>query len=94
MESGNKLGDLFRPNSGGVIMLKAETITINDKEYTRTWSDAGKMIERDGALYEEAVDPVNLKRNYSETEQEIPDQEATEAEYLAALDRLGVSEDD
>ena len=74
-------------------MLKTKTITINDKEYTRTWSAAGKMIERDGAFYESAVDPAHLGRTYTETDQDIPEQEATEADYLAALDRLGVSAD-
>lgn len=74
-------------------MLKTETITINNTEYTRTWSDAGKMIERDGNLYEEAIDLVYLGRTYTETEQDIPEVEAEEADYLAALDRLGVSVD-
>ncbi len=75
-------------------MLKTKTITINDKEYTRTWSDAGKMIERDGVLYESAVDPAHLGRTYTETEQDILEVEATEVDYLAALERLGVSADE
>lgn len=75
-------------------MLKTETITINGKTFTRTWSDAGYMVERDGALYEEAIDPEELGRTYTETDQPIEDTEATEADYLAALDKLGVSADD
>lgn len=33
----------------------------------RTYSDEGFMIERDGALYEEAIDPENSGREYKET---------------------------
>lgn len=52
-------------------MIKTETVIINEKEYTRTWSDNNMMIERDGALYEEALDPVDSGRTYTETDQEI-----------------------
>ena len=48
-------------------MIRIETIVINNKEYTRTRSDAGLMIERSGALYEEAIDPVGSGRTYTET---------------------------
>lgn len=33
----------------------------------RTFSDEGFMIERDGVLYEEAIDPENSGRVYNET---------------------------
>lgn len=33
----------------------------------RTYSDKGLMIERDGEMYTEAVDPANLNRSYTET---------------------------
>lgn len=71
-------------------MIRIETVIINGKEYTRTWSDLGVMIERDGALYEEAVDPVDSGREYTETDVPVEDAEAEEADYLAALGRLGV----
>jgi hypothetical protein len=48
------------------------------------------MIERDGVLYEEAIDPADLGRTYVENESEIPARDATEADYLAALERFGV----
>ena len=48
----------------------------------RTYSDAGKYIERDGVLYEEAVDPKGASRVYVETGIEI---ELSEAEALAEL---------
>lgn len=52
-------------------MIKTEKITLNEKEYTRTWSDNHMMIERDGSLYEEAIDPIDSGRTYTETNQEI-----------------------
>ena len=52
-------------------MLKTEIVTINDIEYVRTWSDLSMMIERDGALYEEAIDPINSGRAYTETDHPI-----------------------
>lgn len=33
----------------------------------RTYSDEGYKIERDGALYDEAIDPENSGRVYRET---------------------------
>lgn len=33
----------------------------------RTYSEAGKMIERDGVVYEEAIDPEDSGRVYTET---------------------------
>lgn len=71
-------------------MLKTETVTYNGTEYIRTWSDKGVMIERDGAMYEEAVDPVDSGRTYTETDTPIPEKDAEEANYLTALGRLGV----
>lgn len=34
----------------------------------RTYSDAGKMIERDGVVYEEAIDPEDSGRVYVESD--------------------------
>lgn len=72
-------------------MLKTENVIINGKFYIRTWSDNHMMLERDGALYEEALDPAELGRTYVETEQPIMDEsEATEADYQSALRDMGV----
>jgi len=48
-------------------MIKTETITINGTNYQRTYSDANLVIERDGARYEEAIDPIGSGREYTET---------------------------
>lgn len=71
-------------------MIRSEIITVDGCNYTRTWSDSGMMIERDCVLYEEAIDPAELGRTYVENESEIPVRDATEADYLAALERFGV----
>ena len=34
----------------------------------RTYSDKGMMIERDGVRYDEAIDPAELNRKYTETD--------------------------
>ncbi len=58
----------------------------------RTYSDIGMMIERDGVQYSEAIDPAELNRVYTETN--IPSEaytdEATDADYQAALSEFGV----
>ena len=37
----------------------------------RTYSDKGMMIERDGVRYDEAIDPAELNRQYTETDVSI-----------------------
>ncbi len=38
---------------------------------SRTYSDKGMMIERDGVRYSEAIDPAELNRTYTETDEPI-----------------------
>ena len=65
-------------------MIKIETVTINDKEYQRTFSDEGYMIERDGIKYGEAIDPIDSGRTYTETTEKIEvEEELTEIEQKA-----------
>jgi hypothetical protein len=49
-------------------MIKTETITINGKEFIRTYSNRGFMVERDGIQYDEAIDPVGTGRIYTESD--------------------------
>ena len=37
----------------------------------RTYSDLGMMIERDGIRYSKAIDPADLGRTYTETDEPI-----------------------
>lgn len=73
-------------------MLKTEKILIGSNECVRTWSDTRMLIERDGVLYEEAVDPAYLGRTYTETDEPIPDVELTDSEALDII--LGVQNDE
>ena len=66
-------------------MIRTEIMTINGKDFVKTWSDAGKMIERDGVLYEEAIDPAEFSRTYTESEQ---DMELTAEEALSELNEV------
>ena len=49
-------------------MIQIELIMLDGRQLRRTWSDAGVMIERDGAVYSEAVDPAEFDRVYTETD--------------------------
>ena len=37
----------------------------------RTYSDNGMIIERDGVRYSEAIDPAELNRQYTETDEPV-----------------------
>ena len=52
-------------------MIKTELIVVDGFQLRRTWSDAGFMIERDGAMYSEAVDPVEFDHVYTETDMPV-----------------------
>ena len=45
---------------------RADGVVLN-----RTYSDAGMKIERDGFAYDEAIDPAELGRQYTETNKPI-----------------------
>lgn len=57
--------EFFRTRDDGVVL-------------NRTYSDLGYKIERDGVLYDEAIDPAELNRQYTETDIPI---EIKEEEY-------------
>ncbi len=66
--------EYYRTRSDGVVL-------------NRTYSDAGMMIERDGVRYCEAIDPAELGRVYTETDEPIEVPEVDEhQEYSVALD--------
>lgn len=60
-------------------MLITETVTIKDEKFIKNYSDAGMYIERDGVMYEEAVDPIEYKdsRIYTETDKLIEEVNTT-----------------
>lgn len=61
-------------------MIISETVKIDDKNYTKTASDSGFYIERNGIRYVEAIDPLGSGREYTETAELIKTEpETTEA---------------
>ena len=73
-------------------MIKKEIITVNGKEFNRTFSSLGFYIERNGIKYVEAVDILENDYVYAETDEYIEGltDEASEQDYLKALALLGV----
>ena len=65
-------------------MIITEQITINNRQFTKTYSDSGYMIERDGAQYSEAIDPAEFGRTYTETDIPIEGEGESEVEQKAA----------
>ena len=63
-------------------MIISETVTLNDKNYTKTYSDAGFYIERNGINYAEAIDTLGSGREYTETDILIETESATTEEQL------------
>lgn len=57
--------EFFRTREDGVVL-------------NRTYSDLGYKIERDGVLYDEAIDPAELNRQYKETNIPIETEEDEE----------------
>lgn len=56
-------------------MIVQEHFTVNDKDFIRTYSDAGMMIHGGSpeADYAEACDPAEFGRTYTETDIPIDD---------------------
>lgn len=52
-------------------MLIVEEIEIRGRLFIKTYSNENKMIEREGNLYTEAIDPIGYDRTYVETDVEI-----------------------
>ena len=65
-------------------MIQTENITINGRQLTRTYSDSGHYIQRDGVQYAEAIDPADGGRTYTETDALIEVEHMTETEEQAA----------
>lgn len=82
-------------------MLVKENIEIGGRAFVKTYSDAGFYIERGGVRYSEAIDPANIPRTYTETDEPVdidptpePETDLTVADTLGMLKELGVNTDD
>lgn len=49
-------------------MIITEQLEIDGRQFTRTYSDSNRYVVRDGISYEEAVDPTEFGRTYTEGE--------------------------
>lgn len=47
-------------------MIQQEIYYLGNLQITRTYSDEGRYVVRDGVEYEEAQDPTELNRQYIE----------------------------
>lgn len=68
------------------IITEAYRVREDGVELCRTYSDKNVMIERDGIRYSEAIDPAELGRVYTETDEPIEVIEETETDYQEALE--------
>ena len=66
-------------------MIISETVKINDKNFTKVYSDAGFYIERNGVHYAEAIDPLGSGREYTETDILIETEPDTTEEKIKKL---------
>ena len=57
-------------------MIKTENLTIGRREFVKTYSDSGMVVERDGVRYSEAIDPAEFGRVYIETDEPIEKEES------------------
>ena len=73
-------------------MIKTENLTINGRPFIRTYSDSGYMVERDGVRYDEAYDPAELGRIYTETQEPAAGMSETEQKARAFDILMGVAE--
>lgn len=65
-------------------MIRTETMTINGISFVRTYSDTGRKVERDGVAYDEAIDPADTGRTYTESSEMVGEDEESEDEYAEA----------
>jgi hypothetical protein len=59
-------------------MIITERLAIGGRDFVKTYSDLGMMVERDGVRYSEAIDPAEFGRVYTETDEPIVKEEETE----------------
>ena len=64
-------------------MIVTENITIDGQSFVRTYSNEHRYVVRDGAQYEEAVDPAEFGRTY--TEGEIIEEPEADAEEIVKI---------
>lgn len=69
-------------------MIYTDTVEIRGKQFIRTYSDTYRVM-RDGLEYDEAIDPIDSGRTYTESETPLDTDEATAEDYQSALNERG-----
>lgn len=60
-------------------MIVTENFKVGERDFIRTYSDAGRYVVRDGIEYSEACDPAEFGRQYTEGDlMPVDDSEAAE----------------
>lgn len=60
-------------------------VTINGKDFIYTYSNAGRKVVRDGIEYDEAYDPAEFNREYTEGSVSS-DEDVTPEEVIDAIE--------
>lgn len=67
-------------------MIKTETMKIHGRRLVKTYSDAGMMVESaDGTLYDEAIDPEERGRVYTESTTPVSNFVLDDADALSII---------
>ena len=71
-------------------MIVKENMEIGGRAFVKKYSDEGFYIERDGVRYSEVIDPADIPREYTETDEPIaPTEEPDETKLKSdAFDYL------
>lgn len=65
--------------------IVTETFYVGEREFTRTYSDANRYVVREGISYDEACDPTEFGRTYTEGDiKDYEDSSPVEDEYSQA----------
>ena len=73
-------------------MIVVEHFDINGRDFTRTYSDSGRYVVRDGVSYSEACDPAEFGRTYTEGELIPTEEREGQAEEILDIILGGDSE--
>lgn len=60
-------------------MIVQTHFDVNGRDFIRTTSDSGRYVVRDGVAYEEACDPADLGRTYTEGDLMPPEEQDMDA---------------
>lgn len=52
-------------------MIVKENMEISGRAFVKTYSDTGFYIDCDGEKYSEAIDPADIPREYTETDEPV-----------------------